>query len=192
MPLSRLCRSNASSSSFELDPSKCSDASQRQQNLVAFKAGIRDLVTSICSPQAMAKFPVELKHLFWLVRRKVHQKGLSIKGLQADDDDGENKQQLKRAISNVSEFGGEDKLVRVYCVSAFVFLRLLCPAMISPKAFGLRFNMTGNGKTPKIANDWIDSTADGFDYLSLGTQFNVFSPSFMFDLQPSKFSCCCF
>lgn len=164
-PLVRIFRNTASQQtntnnqtpkSFELDPSKCPDAGQRDQNLYNFQVALKDLINSICNHQSVNLFPNELKHLFYLIRQHVHLKWL--------------KQQNP---------GTDDKLVKIYCVSAFVFLRLLCPAMLNPKNFGLKFFSNSNTLHRP-------SRSAQFNYYDLAQQFSVFSPAFMFTLSPTN------
>ena len=126
--------------SFELDPAKCPDAKQRELNLANFQAALDDLIASICS-QSDA-FPPELKHLFYLVRQRVHAKTPN------------------------------EKLVRVYCVSAFVFLRLLCPAMLNTKSFGLKLL----SRKVTSTSDTEPSSSLFFSYGELAEQFSLFTP----------------
>ena len=111
--------------SFELDPTKCKDANQREINLANFQSALTELISSICNQNSVGLFPNELKYLFYLVRQHVH---LKWKQQQCNSNDSINN-------NNTTD----DKLVRIYCVSAFVFLRLLCPALLNPKNFGLKF-----------------------------------------------------
>ena len=72
-------KSNSSSSfaslvSFELDPSKCEEQTQRALNLEALKEALRVLISTICSPKSVHLFPNELKYLFFAVRRAVQAK----------------------------------------------------------------------------------------------------------------------
>lgn len=94
----------------------------------------------------------------------------------------------------------DEKLVRIYCVSAFVFLRLLCPAMLNPKSFGLKFYQNTQNSVSsadsssniegKISNAESASslaTANNLlDYADLAVQFSVFSPNFMFSLSATS------
>ena len=83
---------------------------------------------------------------------------------------------------NFLQNSSENKLVRIYCVSAFVFLRLLCPALLNPKSFGLKFyNSTSNPQSP---------SKNILNYTELADKFSVFTPSFMFTLSPHNSSNC--
>lgn len=150
---------NSSQKSFELDPSKCPVPTQREQNLFNFQVALKDLINSICNQNSVNLFPNELKHLFYLIRQHVHLKWL--------------KQQ---------NAGTDDKLVKIYCVSAFVFLRLLCPAMLNPKNFGLKFLPNSN----LISQVQRPLKNTQFNYYDLAQQFSVFTPSFMFTLSPTS------
>ena len=164
-------QSNATTiKSFELDPSKCPDQQQREQNLNNFQQALTDLISSICGQQAVNLFPNELKYLFYVVRQQVQQKWIKQK-------------EFEKAIE-LNTNNSDDKLVKIYCVSAFVFLRLLCPALLNPKNFGLKFFNKNNQPAqplPPIVKLTKELT---FDYLELGSQFSVFTPSFMFTLSP--------
>ncbi|RNA06735.1 ras GTPase-activating 1 [Brachionus plicatilis] len=154
-PLVRIFKQGGKS--FELDPAKCADASQREQNLFNFQVALKDLINSICNQNSVDLFPNELKHIFYLIKQNVHLKWIE-QGNTASD----------------------DKLIRVYCVSAFVFLRLLCPALLNPKNFGLKF-FTGRSLLYPAKNS-------DFNYYDIANQFAVFSPTFMFTLSPSPSS----
>lgn len=179
--------------SFELDPAKCKDAQQRELNLANFQSALKELINSICNPNAVSLFPNELKHLFYLVRQHVH---LKWKQQQCNNNGND---------SSILSIVADDKLVRIYCVSAFVFLRLLCPALLNPKNFGLKFydnlNGCGNGNgsmssssTSSISTSSSSLNVDNnkhaannvLNYVELANQFSVFSPAFMFSLSPTK------
>ncbi|CAF0932789.1 unnamed protein product, partial [Brachionus calyciflorus] len=153
-PLVRIFKLNQQNSkSFELDPAKCTDPQQREQNLFNFQVALKDLINSICNQNSVNLFPNELKHLFYLIRQKVHEKWL-----------------------RQGNSGTDDKSIRIYCVSAFVFLRLLCPALLNPKNFGLKFFQENNLSFKVKRHE--------FNYYDLAQQFSVFSPTFMFTLSP--------
>jgi len=155
--------------SFELDPAKCPDPVQREQNLLNFQEALKELINSICGQVNL--FPNELKYLFHLVRRHVFSRLHT---------------QRKAGFSTA-----DDKLVRIYCVSAFVFLRLLCPAMLNPKSFGLKFyenHATPNLESHLLSERRAGSCSNQLDYNELAVQFSVFSPSFMFSLTASNAS----
>lgn len=146
--------------SFELDPTKCPDADQRDQNLLNFKSALTELINAICGQHSVQVFPNELKYLFHLVRQHVHAK-LQQQDVQATTD---------------------EKLVRIYCVSAFVFLRLLCPAILNPKTFGLKFHETFSNDSSAVPVN----KKNVLDYADLAVQFSVFSPSFIFSLSSNN------
>ena len=162
--------------SFELDPIKCKDANQRETNLVNFQTALKELINSICNQNSVNLFPNELKHIFYLIRQHVH---LKWKKQQCDD-------------TNNSNTTTDDKLVRIYCVSAFVFLRLLCPALLNPKNFGLKFydyidNSSSNKQQQQQQQQQQTQTTkfkNVLNYIDLANQFCVFSPEFMFSLMP--------
>ena len=156
-PLVRIFAQNGHGcKSFELDPAKCSDANQREQNLFNFQVALKELINSICNQNSIDLFPNELKHIFYLIKQNVHLKWIEEENTTSDD-----------------------KLIRVYCVSAFVFLRLLCPALLNPKNFGLKF--FSNRHLYKAKNT-------DFNYCDIAHQFSVFSPAFIFTLSPSSSS----
>lgn len=155
--------------------------------MLNFKSALDDLIGSICHQSAVDLFPNELKYLFTCVREHVKlqlvKKAAAASGLSA-------------AANGVTD----EKLVRIYCVSAFVFLRLLCPAMLNPKSFGLKFYQNTQNSVSsadsssniegKISNAESASslaTANNLlDYADLAVQFSVFSPNFMFSLSATS------
>jgi len=151
--------------SFELDPTKCKDAQQREINLNNFQTALKEIIQSICNQNSVNLFPNELKHIFFLIRQHVHLKW--------------KKQQFGN--QNQIESIADDKLVRIYCVSAFVFLRLLCPALLNPKNFNLKFYDYSNKQQPQVS---ISTKSNVLNYIDLANQFGVFSPAFMFSLMP--------
>lgn len=172
--------------SFELDPSKCPDQHQRELNLVHFQLALKDLINSICNQSTVNLFPNELKYLFCLVRQNVHLKWLK-------QQQGEPKTEIyNEKNANPKSLSTDEKLVKIYCVSAFVFLRLLCPALLNPKNFGLKFSNSIRN-TPQSAqfipspnNSLLSNRINNnsFNFYDLGMQFSVFSPAFMFSLSP--------
>lgn len=121
------------------------------------------MLNSICSTTSVQLFPDELKYLFHLVRQHVN-----------------SKLQLKSPDSCHTD----EKLVRIYCVSAFVFLRLLCPAMLNPKSFGLKFfeTSTANNRNNNEQSEAGEDCNNSLNYIDLAVKFSVFSPNFMFSL----------
>ena len=82
----------------------------------------------------------------------------------------------------------------MYCVSAFVFLRLICPAMINAKHFGLKLSAESLSFKAKKGNTSLTpnqshttSSNPTLDHFDLALQFSVFSPTFMFTLRPSNY-----
>ena len=124
------------------------------------------MINSVCSTKCVQLFPDELKYLFHLVRQHVNSK-------------------LQHKSSKITPT--DEKLVRIYCVSAFVFLRLLCPAMLNPKSFGLKFyeNSTANRINNNIETETSDTCNNSLNYIDLAVKFSVFSPNFMFSLSSS-------
>ena len=180
--------------SFELDPTKCADQHQRELNLVHFQLALKDLISSICSQSTVSLFPNELKYLFCLVRQNVHLKWLK-QQQQQQQQQGEPPKTAEiysEKNANPKSLSTDEKLVKIYCVSAFVFLRLLCPALLNPKNFGLKFSNSIRN-TPQSAQ-FMPSPSDSllsnrinnnsFNFYDLGMQFSVFSPAFMFSLSP--------
>lgn len=155
--------------SFELDPSKCPDKEQRDRNLENFKEALTVLINAICSPTAISLFPNELKYLFFFIRQQVHLKW-----------------QKQKPTS-------DEKSAKIYCVSAFVFLRLICPALLNPKSFNLQFfNPASSGGAKSTSTSLEQSRPhrlhhnpnETFTLAHLAAKFSLFSPSFMFTLTP--------
>jgi hypothetical protein len=158
-----------SSSSFELDPTKCVESEQRQENLALFKDALKELINSICSENSVNLFPSELKHLFFYIKQQVF---------------------YYHNLNNNNNISS-NKLVNVYCVSAFVFLRLLCPAMLNPKNFNLNFNSSLSSSILLLGGGGGINSMNNFalrNYEELAKQFGVFSPEFLFTLSPKTIS----
>ena len=93
--------------SFELDTSKfesqLNTQAQLEANLQHFKKSLTVLVEAICE-QTLNYFPIELVYLFQFIRKKVSAKWSTASNL---------------------------KYARVYCISSFLFLRLICPFLMN-------------------------------------------------------------
>ncbi len=159
-PLAKILKVNFDANSFELDPNKCPDAQQREQNLINLQSALNEIIMSILNQTEI--FPNELKYLFGKIREHVFSKWA--------------KQQLDNK-TGLNESSADDKLVRIYCVSAFAFLRLLCPSMLNPKNFGLKF--FSNPKIDDTSKTSQKVNTNKMSYYDLCEQFAIFSPSFM-------------
>jgi hypothetical protein len=109
--------------SFELDTSKfesqMNPQAQLELNLQHFKKSLTVLVESICQ-QTLTYFPIELVYLFQFIRQKVTEKWSTAANL---------------------------KYARVYCISSFIFLRLICPFLMNLNSAALILNSDENGDT---------------------------------------------
>jgi len=125
--------------SFELDTSKfesqMNPQAQLEMNLQHFKKSLTVLVESICQ-QTLTYFPIELVYLFQFIRQKVTEKWSSAANL---------------------------KYARVYCISSFIFLRLICPFLMNLNSAALILNSDENGDTstntatsPNTSNSFLN------------------------------------
>ena len=120
--------------SFELDTSKfesqLNPQAQLELNLQHFKKSLTILVESICQ-QTLTCFPIELIYLFQHIRRKVSEKWSTATNL---------------------------KYARVYCISSFIFLRLICPFLMNLNSATLVLNADENGDTNTNGSSTLIST----------------------------------
>ena len=114
--------------SFELDTSKfesqLNPQAQLELNLQHFKKSLTVLVESICQ-QSLTYFPIELVYLFQFIRQQVTEKWSTAANL---------------------------KYARVYCISSFIFLRLICPFLLNLNSAALLLSSDENGGSDKTTN----------------------------------------